>query len=64
MKTLSATLLALLVLAGCGSLPADPKTIALGAPGQVDYCITALGSNLFCINATRKMTIVEEPDAE
>jgi hypothetical protein len=54
----------ILLLAGCGSLPANPKTIALGAPGQVDYCLTALGSNLFCINATRKMATVEAPDAE
>jgi hypothetical protein len=64
MKTLSATLAVFLVLVGCGSMPANPKTIAAGAPGQIDYCVTALGTNLFCINATRKMATVEAPDAE
>lgn len=54
----------LLAICSCGSLPANPRTIAAGAPGQIDYCVTALGTPLFCINATRKMTIVEEPDAE
>ena len=54
----------LLAVCSCGSLPSNPKTIAAGAPGQIDYCVTALGTNLFCINATRKMATVEAPDAE
>ena len=62
--SVSATLAVLLVLVGCGSMPTNPSTIAAGAPGQIDYCVTALGTNLFCINATRKMATAEAPDAE
>jgi hypothetical protein len=43
------------LISGCSTLPDDPKTIAAGAPGQVDYCVMALGTNLFCVNATRTL---------
>ncbi|MBT6665337.1 MAG: hypothetical protein HOB01_08285 [Gammaproteobacteria bacterium] len=43
------------LIAGCSTLPENPKTIAAGAPGQVDYCVMLLGANLFCINATRTL---------
>ena len=49
------TVISILFLSGCGSLPSEPKTIAAGAAGQVDYCVTMVGANLFCVNATRKM---------
>ena len=48
-------LLLTFLLAGCSSLPSEPKTIAGGAPGQIDYCVTVVGANLFCINATRTL---------
>jgi len=48
-------LLILLLLTGCAT-EGDPKTIARGAQGKVDYCITVLGSNLFCVNAKRRLT--------
>lgn len=48
-------LLLTLLLSGCSSLPAERKTIAGGAPGQVDYCVIFLSTNLFCVNATRTM---------
>ena len=50
-------LLVACLLAGCSSLPtnSDPKTIAAGASGRVDYCVTLLGASLFCINATRDL---------
>jgi starvation-inducible outer membrane lipoprotein len=48
-------LLLTFLLAGCSSLPDEPKTIAAGAPGQVDYCVTVIGANFFCINAKRTM---------
>ena len=48
-------LLITFLLAGCSSLPSEPKTIATGAPGQVDYCVTLVGANLFCVNAKRTM---------
>jgi hypothetical protein len=43
------------LVSGCSTLPENPKTIAAGAPGQIDYCVMALGTNLFCINATRTL---------
>ena len=45
------------VMTWCSSLPtnSDPKTIAAGASGRVDYCVTLLGASLFCINATRDL---------
>lgn len=57
-------LLVLLTVSGCGSMPTNPSTIAAGAPGQIDYCVTVLGTNFFCINATRKMATADSPDAE
>ena len=47
--------ISILFLSGCGSLPEEPKTIAAGAPGQIDYCVTIVGANLFCINAKRTL---------
>ena len=43
------------LMTACSTLPDNPKTIAAGAPGQVDYCVMLLGANLFCINATRTL---------
>ena len=43
------------LIAGCSTLPEERKTIAGGAPGQVDYCVMLLGANLFCINAKRTL---------
>jgi|TARA_R110000822_G_scaffold124188_1_gene258715 hypothetical protein len=53
MKTLLIPLTFLLI--GCSSLPEEPQTIAGGAPGQIDYCVTVVGANLFCINAKRTL---------
>ena len=44
----------LLAISGCTSTR-EGKTIAGGADGKVDYCITVLGSNLMCINAERTL---------
>lgn len=43
------------LMTACSTLPENPKTIAAGAPGQVDYCVVLLGANLFCVNATRTL---------
>ena len=48
-------LLLVLLLSSCSSLPAERKTIAGGASGQVDYCVMFLSTNLICINAVRKL---------
>lgn len=52
-------LLTAILLAGCSALPnnPDPKTIAAGASGRVDYCVSLLGANLFCINAQRELEV-------
>ena len=49
------TVISILFLSGCGVLPENPRTIAGGAPGQVDYCVTMVGANLFCVNAKRTL---------
>jgi|APSaa5957512535_1039671.scaffolds.fasta_scaffold09530_4 hypothetical protein len=43
----------LLLLPSCATMK---DTIAGGAEGKVDYCITFLGSNLMCVNAERDLT--------
>ncbi len=47
------------LLVGCSALPnnPDPKTIAAGASGRVDYCVSLLGTNLFCIKAMRELEV-------
>jgi len=49
------SILVLFLLPSCGALPEEPRTIAGGAPGQIDYCVTVVGANLFCVNATRTL---------
>jgi hypothetical protein len=50
-------LLIVFLLSSCSSLPnnPNPKTIAAGASGRVDYCVSLLGASLFCINAKRQL---------
>jgi len=43
----------LLLLPSCATMQ---DTIAGGAGGKVDYCVTFLGSNLMCVNAERDLT--------
>jgi hypothetical protein len=50
--------LSVLLLSGCKT----GETIAAGASGKVDYCVTFMGTNLFCVNAERTLGKKEVPD--
>ena len=54
-------LLCAVLLSGCNSLNLE-KTIAGGQVGSIDYCITVLGNNLFCVHAER--VILDQDDEE
>jgi hypothetical protein len=43
--------LSILFLSGCKT----GETIAGGASGKVDYCVTFMSTNLFCVNAERAL---------
>ena len=57
MKHLS-TIAIVLLISSCaspGDSNAKPHTIAQGAEGTVDYCVTLLGTPLFCVKAERTL---------
>jgi len=57
MKYLTIVGLVLLIssCASQGDSNAKPHTIAQGAEGTVDYCVTLLGTPLFCVKAERSL---------
>lgn len=52
--------LAFVLLSMVSGCTTDPKTIAQGAEGSVDYCVDLGVIEPICVNATRKLGESEE----
>ena len=53
--------LCIYALSGC-TTSSDPKTIAMGAEGKVDYCVDLAIIEPICVNATRVLGKAERAE--
>lgn len=48
----------------CTSPDGKPTTIAGGAEGEVNYCVTLMDAKIFCVQADRTVGAVKDEDPE